>query len=89
MACSRNEGLLHIQKWANNWYVIFGAVKCKDLRVSRLKDAETGLSSLTLMNTILPEVEEVELLGISILTELGWIHLVDKMAKEAGTGVAS
>ena len=80
---------MQIQTWADNWYVMFGAAKCKNLTVCRLKDAETDLPSLTFMNTILPEVEEMELLGISILTELYRIHLVDKMAKEAGTGVAS
>ena len=38
MACSLNE---HLQ---------FGAAKCKNLTVSRLKDAETGHTSLTFMN---------------------------------------
>ena len=64
--------------------MMFGAVKCKNLTVSRLKEAETDHPSPTFMNTILSEVEEVELLDISIQKELSWTHLVDKMAKDTG-----
>ena len=60
------------------------AAKCKNLTVSRVKDAETSNPSLTFMNTILSEVEEVELLGISTRKELSWKHLVGNMAKDSG-----
>ena len=52
---SLNEDHLQIRIWADNWKVIFGAAK--SLIVSRLKDAEARHSSLTFLNTILPEVE--------------------------------
>ena len=63
---------------------MFGAAKCKNLTVSRLKVAETGHPTLTFMNTTLSEVEEGEHLSISIRVELPWTPLADKMAKEAG-----
>ena len=78
VARSLNEDLLYIQTWADKWNEMFGAAKCKNLTVSGLKDAETSHPSLTFMNTVLSEVEEVELFGISIRKELSWTHLVDK-----------
>lgn len=62
---------------------MFGVAKGNNLSVSRLKDTDTSHTSLTFMQTILSEVEEVRPLSISTLKELSWKHLVDKMAKNA------
>ena len=78
MACSLNEDLLHIQTWADNSNVMYGAAKC--LTAERCRNQPP----LTFMNTVLSEVEEVELLGISIWKELFWTHSVDKKAKDTG-----
>lgn len=63
---------------------MIGAAKRKNGTVSRLKDAESSHTSLTLMNNILSEMEEVELLDVYIWKYLSWTHLEDKMAKDAG-----
>ena len=68
MASSLIDELLHIQTWADNWNVLFGAAK----------DVENGYPSLTFMKTVLAEV------NISIRKELSWTHLVDKMTYDAG-----
>jgi hypothetical protein len=83
-ANSLNEDLRQIQEWASKWNVLFGAAKCKSVTISRLKDAKNAHPDLTFMNTILSEVEEVELLGITIRKDLTWTHIVHKMASDAG-----
>ena len=83
-AQSLNEDLSEIQKWASKWNVLFGAAKCKSVTISRLQDAEGNHPDLHFMDTILEEVDEVELLGITIRKELTWTHIVKKMASDAG-----
>ena len=75
--------MAHIQEWASNWNVLVGAAKCKSVTVSRLKDTDCNHPDLQFMNTILTEVDEVELLGISIGKDLTWTHIVKKMATDA------
>ena len=65
---SLNEDYLQIETWADNWNVMFGAAK--SLNVSRLKDAETGHSSLTFMNSMNTCQKWEGILGISIQKEL-------------------
>ena len=83
-AKSLNDDLLEIQRWTTKWNVLFGAAKCKSVTVSRLKDTEGNHPDLQFMDTILTEVEEVELLGITIRKDLTWTHIVKKMAIDAG-----
>ena len=64
--------------------MLFGAPKCKSITITSCKDAESNHPNLNFMNTILTEVDEVELLGITIRKELTWTHIVKKMAVEAG-----
>jgi hypothetical protein len=64
--------------------VLFSAAKCKSVTISSLKDAEGNHPELHFMDTILTEVDEVELLGITIRKELTWTHILKKMATEAG-----
>ena len=66
LTCSLNADLLlQIQTWAEYLNVMFCAAKCKNVRVtvSRLKGVETGHLSLTFMNTVVSEVEDVDILG--------------------------
>ena len=83
-AQSLNKDLEEIQKWASKWNVLFGAAKCKSVTISSLKDAEGNHPELHFMDTILTEVDEVELLGITIRKELTWTHILKKMATDAG-----
>lgn len=83
-ATTLNKDLEEIQIWASKWNVLFGAAKCKSITISRLQDAEGNHPSLSFMNTILTEVDEVELLGITIRKELTWNHIIKNMATNAG-----
>ncbi len=84
VAESLDNDLAEIQKWASKWNALFGAAKCKSITVSNLKDAAGNHPELHFMNTILTEVDEVELLGITIRQELSWNHIVKNMATDAG-----
>ncbi|CAH1239463.1 Hypp5830 [Branchiostoma lanceolatum] len=83
-ALSLNTDLQKIQNWADCWNVLFGASKCKCLTASNLKDAEGNHPELNFMNTTLAEVDEAELLGLTIRKELSWTHHIKKMATDAG-----
>jgi len=83
-AQSLNTDLNGIQNWAKDWNVLFGATKCKSMIVSNLKDVEGNHPDLTFMDTILTEVEEVDLLGLTIRRNLTWSHHIDKMSTDAG-----
>ena len=42
VARSPNEDMVEFQTWADNWNVTFDVAKCKNLTVSRMKEAEIG-----------------------------------------------
>ena len=79
-----NNDLAEIQKWASKWNVLFGAAKCKSITISNLEDAAGNHPELNFMDTILSEVDEVELLGITIRKKLSWNHILKNMATNAG-----
>ncbi|KAI8496905.1 hypothetical protein Bbelb_255600 [Branchiostoma belcheri] len=54
------------------------------MTVSNLKDAHGNHPDLSFMDTILSEVEEVDLLGLTIIRNLTWFHHIDKMSTDAG-----
>ncbi|KAI8498403.1 hypothetical protein Bbelb_236050 [Branchiostoma belcheri] len=83
-ALSLNTDLQKIQNWAESWNVLFGATKCKCLTVSNLRDAVGNHPELSFMDTPLAEVEEAELLGVTIRKELTWTHHIKQMATDAG-----
>ncbi|CAH1248760.1 STRA6 [Branchiostoma lanceolatum] len=65
-AQSLNKDLQEIQKWAQEWNVLFGATKCKRLTVSNLKDVdvEGNHPVHNFMDTALSDVEEDRPLAI-------------------------
>uniref|UniRef100_UPI001C073DD5 hypothetical protein n=1 Tax=Acinetobacter baumannii TaxID=470 RepID=UPI001C073DD5 len=66
------------------WNVLFGASKCKTIVISKLQDSSGNYPPLQFFNTALCQVDEIELLGITIRSDLTWNHLVNNMAQTAG-----
>lgn len=83
VAASLNRDLDRIADWATSWNVQFGAAKCKTATISNRRDAVGTHPSLQFFGTTLEEVEDIELLGISINRNLSWSSVINKMVSSA------
>ena len=82
ITASLNTDLEKMRTWADTWKVTFEPSKCKVMTISRKRNP-TRLD-LQFGSTTLTEVNELEILGVTIDSKLTWKKHVSNIASRAG-----
>ena len=79
---SLNRDLESLKMWADRWKVTFEPSKCKALTISRKR--QPTRTDLYFGNTKLNEVEELDILGVTIDKKMTWNKHISNISARAG-----
>jgi len=84
-----NSDLSHINLWGSRWKVLFAPEKCKAMTISkkRPQDQAMSTSSLYLGGTELQECPELDLLGVTVQSNLSFESHLNRVTTNAGKRV--
>ena len=81
-SASLNRDLENMKRWADKWRVSFEPAKCKALTISRKR--QPSRIDLYFGNTRLTEVDELQILGVTVDKKLTWNKHVSNISSRAG-----
>ena len=86
-SASLNRDLEDMKIWADRWKETFEPSKCKVVTISRKR--QPARIDLYFGNTKLKEVEELDILGVTIDKKMTWNKHISNISARAGQGICT